>query len=71
MQVRHEPTQNFGRVNAILPLKALEISLAENKVMAQQAVTSWQEIDGREWSVTGDIPYDRAAAEEGRHMSLA
>jgi len=70
VQVLHEPTKKFGRVNAILPKKALDIGLSGEKVLARQAVVSWQDGDGQEWSVTMEIPYDRSVAKEGRHMSL-
>ncbi len=70
VQVLHEPTKRFGRVNAILPHKSLDIGLTAAKMLAQQAVISWQDGDGQEWSVTVEIPYDRSAAKEGQHMSL-
>jgi len=68
--VLHEPTKRFGKVNAILPDKALDIGLPGSKVLARQAVISWQDGEGQEWSVTVDVPYDQSAAAAGRHMSL-
>lgn len=70
VQVLHEPTKRFGRVNAILPKKALDIGLSGEKMLARQAVVSWQDGNGQEWSVTMKIPYDRSVATAGQHMSL-
>jgi len=70
VQVLHEPTKRFGRVNTILPKRALDIGLPGTKMLAEHAVISWQDGDGQEWSVTVEIPYDRFVAKEGQHMSL-
>ncbi len=70
VKVRHEPTRRFGKVSAILPQRSLEIGLGRVQMLARQAVVSWRDSDGREWSVELDIPYDRSVAKEGRHMSL-
>ena len=70
VKVRHEPTRKFGKVSAILPQRSLEIGLGRVQMQARQAVVSWRDSDGRAWSVTLDIPYDRSVAKEGQHMSL-
>ena len=70
VKVRHEPTRRFGKVSAILPQKSLEIGLGRVQLQARQAVVSWRDSDGREWSVELDIPYDRSVAKEGQKMSL-
>ena len=70
VMVLHEPTKRFGKVNAILPEKALDIGLPGAKVLASQAVISWRDGEDREWSVTVDVPYDQSAAAAGQHMSL-
>ena len=70
VKVRHEPTRRFGKVSAILPQRSLEIGLGRVQMQARQAVVRWRDGDGREWSVTLDIPYDRSVAQAGQHMSL-
>ena len=70
VQVLHEPTKKFGRVNAILPKKALDLGLSGEKMLARQAVVSWQDGNGQEWSVAVEIPSDQSVAKAGQHMSL-
>jgi hypothetical protein len=70
VKVRHEPTRRFGKVSAILPQRSLEIGLGRVQMLAQQAVVSWRDSEGRKWSVELEIPYDRSVAQAGRHMSL-
>jgi hypothetical protein len=38
VKIRHEPTQNFSRVNAILPQQSLNIGLTGDKMLGKQAV---------------------------------
>jgi len=70
VKVRHEPTRKFGAVNSILPQKALDIGLPGQSMLATQAVVSWRDSEGRDWSVAVPLPYDQSAAESGQLMSL-
>lgn len=70
VKVRHEPTQKFGAVNSILPQKAFDIGLPGQPMLATQAVVSWRDDEGRDWSVAVPLPYDQSAAEAGQPMSL-
>jgi hypothetical protein len=70
VKVRHEPTQVYGAVNTILPQRALDLGLSGQPMLATQAVVSWRDGEGRDWSVVIPLPYDRSAAEAGQLMSL-
>jgi hypothetical protein len=71
VEVRHEPTMRFGAVNAILPGQSLEIAFGGGRPMlAERAVVSWRDAEGRNRSATLTLPYERRLAEEGRAVSL-
>jgi len=70
--VLHEPTKSFGKVNAILSGKALEIGLASGgqPLLAKQALIHWRDADGQKWFVSLNIPYERSVAKGGQRVGL-
>lgn len=70
VQVVHEPTKKTGTVNAILPQMTLDIGFSGKPMLAQQATVSWRDGAGVKRAVTLELPYDFAAAKEGRLMNL-
>ena len=72
VNVRHEPTKKFGSVNAILPGEALEIGLSSMgaPMIAEQALLRWKDGAGLARTVTLDLPYDQAVAEDKRPVRL-
>lgn len=70
VKVRHEPTNKFGAVNAILPERSLDIGFPRQPMLAQKALVRWRDYNGTEWSADVNLPYDRTATEEVRTMNL-
>jgi len=72
VMVRHEPTQKFAEVNAILPGKSLEMGLSGGgqPMRATQAVVKWRDAEGREWSVNLDLPHDRQRMVDQQPVNL-
>lgn len=70
VQVRHEPTERYGSVSAILPQKSLDIGFSAHPLVARRASVSWRDSDGREWSYAVTLPSDRSSGKGGRTMSL-
>ena len=70
VKVRHEPTNKFAAVNAILPEESLDIGFPGQPMLAQKALVRWRDYNGTEWSVDVNLPYDRTVAEGVRTMNL-
>ncbi|MDH3808472.1 MAG: hypothetical protein OEU57_09120 [Desulfuromonadales bacterium] len=70
VRVRHEPTERYGSVNAILPHKSLDIGFSEHPLLTRKASVSWRDDDGREWTYTVALPYGRGVGKDGETMSL-
>ena len=72
VRVKHEPTNKFGAVNAILPHKSLEIGLSSAGVpmLAKKATVYWKDSRGMAWKVNLDLPYKKSLAENKRPVKL-
>ena len=72
VSIRHQPTDRFAEVNAILPQNMLEIGLSAGgrPVLARQALVSWQDGAGRAWSVSLAIPDGSTLANRAQPANL-
>jgi len=70
VRVRHEPTERYGSVNAILPHKSLDIGFSQRPLLARKASVSWRDADGKEWTYTVALPYGQSVGKDGVTMSL-
>ena len=70
VRVRHEPTERYGSVNAILPHKSLDIGFSQQPLLARKAFVSWCDVDGKEWTYSVALPYGQGVGKDGVTMSL-
>ena len=70
VKIHHEPTNRIGGVNAILPQESLDIGFPDQPLLARQAIIQWRDKQGQVRTGKLVIPYDSAAAKDGRVMSL-
>jgi hypothetical protein len=58
VSVRHEPTNRYGTVNAILPGQSLELGLGGGgqPLLARQALVQWRDGNHQKWSVPVILP---------------
>ena len=70
LRVHHEPTNKFGGTNVVLPQAAMDIGFSKSPMLAETAVISWKDENGRQWQETLTLPYDPDTAKKAQPMNL-